>query len=67
MTSGLPGGAATDLFWALRGGGGFAPLREIGETIMDTFAWMPTAGLSRIHMDPESRIIANHAVSLGEA
>ncbi|HET7053761.1 MAG TPA: FAD-binding oxidoreductase [Solirubrobacterales bacterium] len=30
-----------------------APLREIGETIMDTFAWMPTAGLSRIHMDPE--------------
>jgi hypothetical protein len=31
----------------------FAPLREIGETIMDTFEWMPTAGLSRIHMDPE--------------
>jgi hypothetical protein len=30
-----------------------APLREIGETIVDTFAWMPTAGLSRIHMDPE--------------
>jgi FAD binding domain-containing protein len=30
-----------------------APLREIGETIMDTFAWMPTAGLSQIHMDPE--------------
>ena len=30
-----------------------APLRAIGETIMDTFAWMPAAGLSRIHMDPE--------------
>jgi hypothetical protein len=34
----------------------FAPLREIGETIMDTFAWMPTPGLSRIHMDPESPV-----------
>jgi hypothetical protein len=33
-----------------------APLREIGETIMDTFAWMPAAGLSRIHMDPESPV-----------
>lgn len=33
-----------------------APLREIGETIMDTFAWMPTAGLSRIHMDPEAPV-----------
>jgi FAD binding domain len=33
-----------------------APLREIGETIMDTFAWMPTAGLSRIHMDPETPV-----------
>jgi hypothetical protein len=31
----------------------FAPLREIGETIMDTLQWMPSAGLSRIHMDPE--------------
>ena len=36
----------------------FAPLREIGETIMDTFEWMPTAGLSRIHMDPESPVPA---------
>ncbi len=35
-----------------------APLREIGETIMDTFAWMPTAGLSRIHMDPETPVPA---------
>jgi hypothetical protein len=34
----------------------FAPLREIGETIMDTFEWMPAAGLSRIHMDPESPV-----------
>lgn len=33
-----------------------APLREIGETIMDTFAWMPTSGLSRIHMDPENPV-----------
>ena len=30
-----------------------APLRAIGEPIMDSFAPMPTAGLSRIHMDPE--------------
>lgn len=33
-----------------------APLREIGEAIMDTFEWMPTSGLSRIHMDPESPV-----------
>jgi FAD/FMN-containing dehydrogenase len=33
-----------------------APLREIGETIMDTFEWMPTAGLTRIHMDPENPV-----------
>lgn len=33
-----------------------APLREIGETIMDTFDWMPAAGLSRIHMDPENPV-----------
>jgi hypothetical protein len=32
------------------------PLRAIGETIMDTFEWMPTAGLSRIHMDPETPV-----------
>jgi FAD binding domain len=36
----------------------FAPLREIGEAIMDTFEWMPTAGLSRIHMDPENPVPA---------
>ena len=33
-----------------------APLRAIGSTIMNTYAWMPTAGLSRIHMDPESPV-----------
>ncbi len=33
-----------------------APLREIGETIMDTYDWMPAAGLSRIHMDPEQPV-----------
>jgi hypothetical protein len=33
-----------------------APLREIGETIMDSFAWMPAAGLCRIHMDPENPV-----------
>ncbi len=31
----------------------FAPLRALGEPIMDNFARMPAAGLSRIHMDPE--------------
>ena len=34
----------------------FAPLRALGEPIMDTFAQMPTAGLSRIHMDPENPV-----------
>jgi FAD/FMN-containing dehydrogenase len=33
-----------------------APLREIGETIMDTYEWIPTVGLSRIHMDPEEPV-----------
>jgi FAD/FMN-containing dehydrogenase len=33
-----------------------APLREIGEPIMDSFAQMPTAGLSHIHMDPENPV-----------
>ena len=30
-----------------------APLRELGEPVMDTFDQIPAAGLSRIHMDPE--------------
>jgi len=35
-----------------------APLRALGEPIMDSFAQMPTAGLSRIHMDPENPVPA---------
>lgn len=33
-----------------------APLRALGDPIMDSFAQMPTAGLSRIHMDPENPV-----------
>jgi FAD binding domain len=33
-----------------------APLREIGETIMDTFDQIPAEGLCRIHMDPENPV-----------
>ncbi len=33
-----------------------APLRAIGEPIMDSFDQIPTAGLSRIHMDPEQPV-----------
>jgi len=33
-----------------------APLRAIGEPIMDTFGPMPAAGLCRIHMDPEQPV-----------
>jgi hypothetical protein len=33
-----------------------APLRELGETIMDTWAQIPAAGLCRIHMDPENPV-----------
>ena len=41
-----------------------APLREIGEPIMDTFAQIPAAGLCRIHMDPESPVpgLGHHAL-----
>jgi FAD binding domain len=40
-----------------------APLREIGEPIMDTFARMPVVGLGRIHMDPEPPVpVIGHAV-----
>jgi hypothetical protein len=35
-----------------------APLREIGEPIMDTFAQIPTSGLSRVDMDPERPVPA---------
>jgi FAD/FMN-containing dehydrogenase len=39
-----------------------APLREIGEPIMDTFGQIPAAELSRIHMDPETPVpsLAHH-------
>ncbi|HEU4736442.1 MAG TPA: FAD-binding oxidoreductase [Solirubrobacterales bacterium] len=33
-----------------------APLRELGETIMDTWGQIPAEGLCRIHMDPESPV-----------
>jgi FAD binding domain-containing protein len=44
-----------------------APLREIAEPIMDTFAQMPAAGLSRIHMDPEPPVpgLGHHQVLSG--
>ncbi len=40
-----------------------APLREIGEPIMDTFDQIPAAGLGKIHMDPEQPVpaLGNHA------
>jgi hypothetical protein len=41
-----------------------APLRELGEPIMDTFAQIPAEGLSRIHMDPEPPVpgLGHHEV-----
>jgi hypothetical protein len=41
-----------------------APLRELGEPIMDTFGQIPTEGLSRIHMDPEPPVpgLGHHAL-----
>jgi hypothetical protein len=40
-----------------------APLRALGEPIMDSFGPMPAAGLSRIHMDPEQPVpgLTGHA------
>ena len=44
-----------------------APLREIGEPIMDTFDQIPAPGLSRIAMDPEPPVPAlGHHRVLGE-
>ncbi|HEX4483970.1 MAG TPA: FAD-binding protein [Solirubrobacteraceae bacterium] len=39
-----------------------APLREIGEPIVDTFAQIPAAGLTQINMDPDGPApgVANH-------
>src|SRR3954451_9407977 len=44
-----------------------APLREIGEPIMDTFAQIPVEGLSRINMDPEQPVpgLGHHALLTG--
>jgi hypothetical protein len=41
-----------------------APLRELGETIMDTFGQIPAEGLCRIHMDPENPVpgLGHHKV-----
>jgi FAD/FMN-containing dehydrogenase len=41
-----------------------APLRELGEPIMDTFDQIPAAGLCRIHMDPEQPVpgLGHHRV-----
>jgi FAD/FMN-containing dehydrogenase len=41
-----------------------APLRELGEPIMDTFDQIPSAGLCRIHMDPEQPVpgLGHHRV-----
>ena len=41
-----------------------APLRSLGEPVLDTFAQMPVEGLSRIHMDPEPpvHVLTNHSV-----
>jgi hypothetical protein len=39
-----------------------APLRELGEPIVDTFAQIPAAGLTQINMDPDGPApgVANH-------
>jgi FAD/FMN-containing dehydrogenase len=41
-----------------------APLRELGETIMDTWSQIPSEGLCRIHMDPEQPVpgLGHHAL-----
>lgn len=38
---------------AEEGAAAIAPLRELGEPIIDTFAQIPAAGLCHIHMDPD--------------
>jgi FAD/FMN-containing dehydrogenase len=46
------------------GEGAIAPLREIGEPILDTFGQIPAAALSKIHMDPEQPVpgLGHHRV-----
>jgi hypothetical protein len=44
-----------------------APLRAIGEPIMDNFDQIPAAGLCRIHMDPEQPVPGlGHHAPIGE-
>jgi hypothetical protein len=47
-----------------KGEAAFAPLREIGEPIMDTFDQVPVPALCRIHMDPEQPVpgLGHHQV-----
>jgi FAD/FMN-containing dehydrogenase len=44
-----------------------APLRELGETIMDTWGQIPAEGLCRIHMDPENPVpgLGHHSLLRG--
>jgi hypothetical protein len=46
------------------GEGAIAPLREIGEPLMDTFGQIPAPGLTRIAMDPEPPVpgLGHHCV-----
>jgi len=41
-----------------------APLREIGEPVLDSFGQIPAAGLSKVHMDPEQPVpgLGHHRV-----
>lgn len=41
-----------------------APLREIGEPILDSFGQIPAAGLCKVHMDPEQPVpgLGHHRV-----
>ncbi len=47
-----------------KGEAAFAPLREIGEPILDTFGQIPAPGLCKIHMDPEHPVpgLGHHRV-----
>ena len=38
------------------GDAAIAPLREIGEPVLDTFGQIPTPGICHIHMDPEQPV-----------
>jgi FAD/FMN-containing dehydrogenase len=49
------------------GAGLIAPLRRLGEPVVDRFAAMPPAGLVTVHMDPEEPVPALvHSASLRE-